>query len=125
MEPGYHWIGSCPRIKLSLEWLHLCIAILRFWTPLRHPPQRPINGHLLPNLHQIDSCDPVFCGSRYASRNTSFSSLLLMLPIQFSPVATVMFASRFFPWIISLIFSSKVSLVMNRWTMTLLFWPMR
>lgn len=46
--------------------------------------------------------------------NSSLNSLLLSLPIQFSPVATVMSARCFFFWIISSIRSSNVFLVMKR-----------
>ena len=44
----------------------------------------------------------------------SRNSLLLRFPIQFSPVATVISAKAFFLLIISLIFSSKVLLVIKR-----------
>lgn len=58
-------------------------------------------------------------------RNILESSSSVIFPIQLSPTETVMSARDFFFWMISLIFSSKVFLVMKRWTRTLFFWPMR
>ena len=55
----------------------------------------------------------------------SRNSLLLSLPIQLSPLATVISAKCFFCWIMSLMRSSKVSLVMKRCTMTFRCCPMR
>ena len=57
--------------------------------------------------------------------NILFSSSLLRLPIQFSPVATVMSARCFFSCIMRSICSSKVFLVMKRCTMTFWCCPMR
>ena len=53
--------------------------------------------------------------------NSARNSLLLSLPIQLSPLATVMSARCFFSCIIRSIFSSNVPLVMKRCTMTFLF----
>ena len=58
-------------------------------------------------------------------RNILESSSSVIFPIQLSPTETVMSARDFFFWMISLIFSSKVFLVMKRWTRTLFFCPMR
>lgn len=58
-------------------------------------------------------------------RNILESSSSVMFPIQLSPTETVMSARNLFFWMISLIFSSKVFLVMKRWTRTLFFCPMR
>ena len=58
-------------------------------------------------------------------RNILESSSSVIFPIQLSPTETVMSARDLFFWMISLIFSSKVFLVMKRWTRTLFFWPMR
>lgn len=55
----------------------------------------------------------------------SLSSLLLNFPIQFSPDETVISASSFLSCIIALIRSSKVFLVMKRWTITFWCWPIR
>lgn len=65
------------------------------------------------------------CMQRLYGLNISSNSELLIFPIQFSPVATVISArSRFF-LIISLIFSSNVLLQINRCTITFLCCPIR
>ena len=55
----------------------------------------------------------------------SFNSLLLNLPIQFSPVDTVISASARLLLIMSLMRSSKVFLVIKRCTITFFFCPIR
>ena len=55
----------------------------------------------------------------------SFNSLLLNLPIQFSPLDTVISASARLLLIMSLMRSSKVFLVIKRCTITFFFCPIR
>ena len=71
-----------------------------------------------------DSC-PLTPDVSASHRNILESSASVIFPIQLSPTETVMSARDLFFWMISLIFSSKVFLVMKRWTRTLFFCPMR
>lgn len=75
-------------------------------------------------LQTSDSC-PLTPDVSASHRNILESSSSVIFPIQLSPTETVMSARDLFFWMISLIFSSKVFLVMKRWTRTLFFWPMR
>lgn len=73
------------------------------------------------NVGQVDKPGRV-C---YPSRNSAFNSFGGNCPTHDSPVPTVISASSRLLRIISLMRSSKVPRVMNRWTCTLRFCPMR
>ena len=145
--------GKCRKQYVQANWIFRSVATLKSSeTPFRAQRngacQRPSNNAqytvVLP--HQPSGQLPrwgakTFCHfslspevnkSLYQSpslsvshRNILESSSSVIFPIQLSPTETVMSARDLFFWMISLIFSSKVFLVMKRWTRTLFFWPMR